>query len=299
MKTALTSLRLLDMLSGINRYTREELMDRLELSERSLYRHLNTLKNFGFVIDSSGGRYIIEKNNKTVRDLSSLLHFSEEEAYILNEAINRIETTTKARENLVSKLSALYDSDRIAIRFVAKENSSRIKPVLDAIRLRKKVKIIGYQSSDSGKIDDRIVEPFVFTPNYISVWSYEEADRKNKLFKVDRMHKVELLEVDWKHEQHHHADLLDCFRIGGKKKLPVKFEMTLRGKNLLTEEYPLSAALITEIHQDHYLYDGWVTSYEGVGRFILGLPEEIFNIKPTQLTDFLKKRIKKYDFFSC
>jgi len=54
------------------------------------------------------------------------LHFSDEEAYVLNEAIHNIEASSRVRENLIGKLSALYDFDRILAQFVAKENSSKI-----------------------------------------------------------------------------------------------------------------------------------------------------------------------------
>ncbi len=297
MKTALNILRLLDMLSGIRSYSKKEIMEKLELSERNFFRYMETLKNFGFVINREQGRYIIEKNNKSVRDISSLLHFSEEEAHILNEAINTIDTSTKARRNLVAKLSALYDTDRIAIRFVTKENSSKIKPLLDAIKLKKRVKLHEYRSSGSGSITDRIVEPFEFTPNYIAVWAFENKSAKNKLFKIDRIKKAEITDEPWENEKLHKADILDCFRMGGKKRIPVSFDMTLKAKNLLEEEYPLSEQFITAKNENLYTFDGWVTKFDGIARFILGLPGEIHHINNEKLLDFLKIKTKKLDFF--
>ncbi len=298
MKTAQNILRLLDMLSGIRSYSKEEIMEKLNVSERSFFRYMETLKNFGFVVDYNQGRYIIEKENKTIRDISSLLHFSEEEAYILNEAINNIDTSTKTRENLVSKLAALYDNDRIAIRFVTKEQSSKIKPLLEAIRNKNKVLIKEYRSSGSGKIYDREVEPFDFTPNYISIWAYEISSKKNKLFKIDRMKKVEINGEKWEYEKEHKADFLDCFRMGGEKRIGIKFRMSLKAKNLMTEEYPLSEQFITAIADNEYVFDGWVTKFDGVARFILGLPGEIYDIDNNKLNGFLKTKIKKFDFFN-
>ena len=298
MQTAGKILRLLDMLSGIRSYSREEIMERLEISDRNFYRYLRTLKDFGFVVNSEGGRYIIEKNNKNVKDISSLLHFSKEESYILNEAINRIEASTKIRQNLVGKLSALYDNDRIAIRFVAKEQSSKIKPLLDAIRHKRRVIIRAYQSSESGTIEDRVVEPFDFTPNYISLWAYEINSGENKLFKVERMKAVELSDEFWTFEDKHAADPVDCFRIAGKEKIPLHFEMTLLAKNLLTEEYPLSEKLISKLGDNRYLFKGWVSGFQGVGRFILGLPGEIFRVDNTELIKYLSEKQKKFTFFT-
>ena len=293
MKTAFKTLQLLDMLSGIRRYTAREIRERLQLSERSLYRYINVLKDFGFVIDKDDRGYILEKNNKAAKELSSLLHFSEEEAYLLNEAINSIPATTKPRESLIAKLSALYDTDRIAIRFTAKEQSSKIKPLLEAIRNKKKVKITGYRSSVGGTVSDRMVEPFDFTPNYISVWAFEPASGENKLFKVERMKKVEPTGENWQFEKAHRADPVDCFRVAGKKKMKVRFEMSLLAKNLLTEEYPLSEPFIRTVSENRYVFDGWVAAKEGIGRFVLGLPGEIYHLENADIRRYIEKMQKK------
>ncbi len=289
-KSARNVLKLLDILSGYRKYSKNEIKNRLEISERSFYRYINVLKDYGFVINCENDLYIIEKNNKTIIDISNLLHFSEEEAFILNEAIHNIEASSKSRENLIAKLSALYDSDRIAINFVTKENSSKIKPLLDAIRLKKQVKITNYKSSGSGSISDRILEPFEFSPNYISMWAFEPKSMKNKLFKISRMQKVEKLDNDWKFEDRHKADFIDCFRVGGKTKIQINFKMSLKARNLLIEEYPISEKFVSKNSDNLYSFDGWVSKFDGIGRFILGLPGEFFNIKPTDLQTFIINR---------
>jgi proteasome accessory factor C len=293
MKTAQKTLQLLDLLSGIRRYTAKEIRERLELSKRGLYRYIKVLKDFGFVIDKDERGYILEKNNKAAKELSSLLHFSEEEAYILNEAINNIPAANKPRESLIAKLSALYDTDRIAIKFTAKEQSSKIKPLLEAIRNHRQVKVYEYRSSVGGTVSDRMLEPFDFTPNYISVWAYEPETGENKLFKVERMKNVELLEKEWQFENEHHADPVDCFRVAGKQKMKVKFEMSLLAKNLLTEEYPLSEPFIRTVNENRYIFEGWVAAPEGIGRFILGLPGEIYHLENEEIHRYIEQKTKK------
>ena len=281
---------LLNLLSGIKAYSKKEIVKQLNLSERSFYRYLKTIREAGFVINNESGYYLLAKNTMQFKDLSSLLHFSEEEAYILNEAIHTIEASTKAKQNLISKLSALYDSDRVAAEFVSKENSSRIKPLLDAIKLKKQVELIDYQSSGSQSISTRLVEPFEFTPNYISVWCYEAESSTNKLFKISRIKKVVLMEDTWQFEDEHKANLLDCFRIGGESKIPVKVEMSLKARNLLIEEYPLSEQFIIQNSDNRYLFDGWITAPDGMGRFVLGLPGEFYKIETKELLAFIEKK---------
>ena len=43
-------LRLMKMMTGANRYTVEELAERLDTSYRSIYRYIDTFKEVGFVV---------------------------------------------------------------------------------------------------------------------------------------------------------------------------------------------------------------------------------------------------------
>jgi proteasome accessory factor C len=286
-------IRLLILLSGIKAYSKDEIVEQLELSERSFYRYIKTLKDAGFVINFDNSFYQLAKVSIQFKEISSLLHFSDEESYILNEAIHNIDASTKAKQNLIGKLSALYDSDRISAQFVSKENSSKIKPLLDAIHYKKQVSLINYKSSGSGKITTRIVEPFEFTPNYISMWCFELESKMNKLFKISRVQSVELVDMDWEFESLHKANLLDCFRIGGDKQIPVKLEMSMKARNLMIEEYPLSEQFIKAISDNRYLFDGWVTAFDGIGRFVLGLPGEIFDIENAEFVQFMEDKKEK------
>jgi len=291
------ALRLLILLSGAKAFSKQEIIERLELSERSFYRYVKTLRDEGFVIDIDNSFYRIAKKSVQFKEISSLLHFSDEEAYILNEAIHNIDASSKDRENLISKLSALYDSDRISAQFVSKENSSKIKPLIDAIHHKKQVQLIDYKSSGGGNITTRIVEPFKFTHNYISLWCYELSSKMNKLFKISRVKKVELLDNHWEFETEHKANLLDCFRIGGDNKIPVKLELSLKATNLMTEEYPLSEQFIKRINDNLYAFDGWITAFDGIGRFIMGLPGEVNKIESVGLVEFLKNKFKNNSLF--
>jgi len=288
--SALKVIRLLSLLSGAKAFSKQEIIERLELSERSFYRYIKTLKEAGFIIENKGLLYSIAKKSAQFKEISSLLHFSDEEAYILNEAIHNIEASSRVRENLIGKLSALYDSDRIAAQFVSKENSSKIKPLLDAIKGKKQVKLINYKSSGSGKISTRVVEPFEFTPNYISLWVYELSSKANKLFKISRIQKVELVDANWMYEPEHKVSLLDCFRVGGDKKIPVKLKMSMMAKNLLVEEYPLSEQFIAKINDKLYAFDGWVAKFYGIGRFVLGLPGEFYDIENVDLKRYMEEK---------
>ncbi len=74
--------------------------------------------------------------------------------------------------------------------------------------------------------------------------------------------------------------------------------MTLRAKSLLIEEYPLSEKFIETKNDNCYIFDGWVTSFHGIGRFVIGLIAEFKNIQNTDFIKFIKEKQKYFKIFS-
>ena len=285
-------LEILLLISGNIKYTKKDLCQRFHISERTVYRYFETFRQVGFVLENKNGYYHINKNQSTCRDISELLHFSEEEAYILSKAIHSVDDNNTIKSNLVKKLYALYDFDRVAKTIVKKEHSENVHAILKASKEKKQVILRNYVSASSSKVSDRVVEPFSFTTNYISVWCYEPSSQTNKLFKTARIGKVEITKNPWQHEEKHKDDLIDVFRISSHKKIAVKLLLNTRAVSLLTEEYPMAEEFLQPTKNNKYLFDGWVCSFEGIGRFILGLPGEIEIKKPTALKTYLAKRLK-------
>ncbi|MBQ1219192.1 MAG: HTH domain-containing protein, partial [Bacteroidales bacterium] len=190
-------LRLMMMLTANNRYTVDELAKRLQTSPRTIYRYIDTFKEAGFLISKNGECFRIDKRSKYFKDISQLVHFTEEEAYILNSAIESIDPTNTIKQNLKAKLASVYDFKMLAECVVKGENARNVNSIIEAIENRKQIVLHNYTSAHSKNVLDRIVEPLSFTTNYIQVWAYELSSGKNKLFKLSRIGSVEILENDW------------------------------------------------------------------------------------------------------
>ena len=269
--------------------------ERFDMSERTAYRYLNTFKDAGFIIDKNGPYFQLDRNRGENKKLNDLLHFSEEEAYILSKAIQAIDEDNLIKTNLSKKLYSLYDFDRVANTIIKKEHSENVHNLLKAIKNKRMVILKEYKSSKSSVIRDRMVEPFNFTYNYISVWCYDPETRNNKLFKTARVKDVEVLNKKWENESKHNEGHLDVFRISSYEKKPVKLKLSLMACNLLIEEYPMAEEFITQA-ENHYIFDGWVSEWDGVGRFVMGLIDEIEVIKPAEFKKFLDKKIRNKNF---
>ena len=286
-------LRLMMMLTSNNRYTIEELGEKLETSPRTIYRYLDTFKEAGFVVSKKGNYFRRDRKSRYFKDISQLVHFTEEEAYILNSAIESLDPTNAIKQNLKAKLASIYDFKMLAECVVKGDNARNVNAIIEAIENRKQIILHNYTSAHSRQVSDRIVEPMSFTTNYIQVWAYEVSSGRNKLFKLSRNGKVEILDKEWEFEQEHKEGLMDLFRINSFEQIPVKLKLGIRAASLLVEEYPLGEKYISPLPDDpsHFILDTWVCGYEGVGRFVLGLLDDIEIIEGDGLKAFLKERM--------
>ena len=289
-------LQLLIMLSGSFGYTMDEIAERLQISKRTAYRYIDTLRNAGFIIVNKEGYLRVDKESPYFKEISDLLHFTKEESWILNKAILALDDETFIKQNLARKLYSLYDLKGVPYPVAKKENSERVIGLIRAIEDRKQVILAGYQSSHSSTVNDRLVEPFEFTLNYGYVWCFEHETESNKLFKIARIRQVITQDDEWIYEDRHEAGRTDVFRISGNEQIAVSLLMTMRAANLLTEEYPMAEAFIKACGGNEYIFEGWVTGYEGVGRFILGLMDEVTVIGPEELKEFLNRKVEGKKF---
>lgn len=291
-------LRLMMMLTANTKYTVEELAQKLDTSPRTIYRYIDTFKEAGFMVMKSGPYFKLDKRSRYFKDISQLIHFTEEEAYILNSAIESIDPTNAIKQNLKAKLASVYDFRMLAECVVKGEIAKNVNAIIEAIEEKKQIVLKDYTSAHSKKVSDRLVEPLSFTTNYIQVWAYEISSGRNKLFKVSRIGSVELLSSSWEYEDEHKEGLMDLFRINSFQQVPVKLKLGLRAASLLVEEYPLGEKYLLPVKGDplHFILDTWVCGYEGIGRFVLGLLDDIEILEGEGLKEFLKERMQMAKF---
>lgn len=287
-------LRLMKMMAGNRNYTIDELAEKLGTSYRSIYRYIDTFKDCGFVVNKVRSNvYKLGKLPKSYVELKNLIYFSEEEAYVVNGLINSLDATNMLKANLKKKLSAVYDSTSI-VKYVQKsEVAEHIEQLGEAIRSKRKVILKAYESAHSQEVADRFIEPFELTTNCIDVWGFDLEKQENRVFKISRIGKVCLLQDNWSNEESHQTSKTDCFRISSFEQSPVKLELSLMAKSLLVEEYPL-AEMDLRHEDDKWILETMVSGMEGVGRFVLGLLNEIKIIDSPALENYIHNYIKNY-----
>jgi len=153
--TLLRCIEMMAILSNHNGKTVQELADYFEKSTRTIHRTIDTIKMAGYVIENQHGRYKINKNETRATngfDISDLLHFTKEEAWLLDEAISNITGENTIKENLVRKLYSIYDTDVIITNMTRKEESEQVKTISDAIQNKLQIHILEYNHTSAGWI---------------------------------------------------------------------------------------------------------------------------------------------------
>ena len=284
-------LRLMKMMTSGNRYTVEELAERLDTSYRSIYRYIETFKEVGFVVHKeSGGVYRLGKESRYFKDISQLIHFTDEEAHIVNQLIGALDDTNMLKQNLRRKLSSVYNCTSLANSIVKGKSAENVNRIIEAIEEHRQVILCNYSSSHTGSKRDRIVEPIAFTTNYVQIWCYDTSDNKTKLFNTARIEEVTVLDTEWQHQAEHRCGHIDIFRNMGFELKRVRLRLGVMAHNLITEEYPLSERDLQQIDEGSWLLDTEVCNYAGIGRFVMGLAEDIEVIDSPEFTDYLRQK---------
>ncbi|MBO5892962.1 MAG: WYL domain-containing protein [Alistipes sp.] len=287
-------LRLMKMLTANSSYTVDDIAERLDMSRRTIYRYIDTFREAGFVIKKSGQYIRLDKESPHFKDISQLVHFTQEEAVILKRAIESIDDTNLLKQNLKRKLYSVYDNKILADTIVRGSNSATVHTLIEAIEEHRQVVLRAYRSSHGGAVRDRRVEPFAFTTNYVQVWCYDTESHSCKLFKLSRIGSVELCAEPWQWQSSHEQGFIDIFRMHGTARYHIKLQLGILSHNLLIEEYPLAEEYVTSLGEGCWMLSADVADLAGVARFVAGLMDDITIVDTPELEQYLASYITKH-----
>ena len=280
---------LIRMMSGKKTFTVGELAEKMDTSYRSIYRYIDTFRSAGFVVEKiQGSTYRIVKMPSSFKNFDKLVYFTEEEAAVINSLIENLEETNSFKTTLRKKLSAIYDRTDILNATPKHPTAIKLFALNDAMHKKKRVVLKSYESAHSGTVLDRTVEPYRYTEGCMAIWAYDVENKDCRIFKVSRIGKVQITDIDWQNESEHRDGFVDAFRMAGTERYRVRLELSLRAKNLLTEEFPLAVKDI-RMENDKWIYEGDVTHMAGIGRFVIGLIRDIRILESDELRSYISE----------
>ena len=287
-------LRLMKLLTGNVSRTIDSLAGELGITPRTVYRYIDTIREAGFVVNKLYGNvYQMGKVNRGLTDFKKLIYFTDEEAFLAAKMIEGIDNNNALKRDLQRKLASVYDCTSIGHYIDNPANAANIEALNEAIKNKKQVVLKGYESAHSDETKDRLVEPFSFTPNMIDIWAYDIEKQDSRVYKVMRIHSVEVLGTEWAYSEKHEVKKPDVFRMSGKLNEKIVLELDTRAKSLLVEEYPLAEKDLKR-KDGKWILTTTIHSLEGAGRFVIGLAGDIKVLEGKKLLDYIRKYDKKY-----
>lgn len=266
----------------------------MEQSRRNIYYYLEFFREAGFKVEKYGNCFSIDRSSPFFGRLIERISFTEEEAIVISRLLNRVTEKNAIVETLKRKMARFYDLGILAKDSLSEKDSHIITILHDAIKHENQVVLRGYSSPHSKTRRDRLVEPFMLMDGNREVRCFEPASGLNKTFKIVRMDGVEALADNWAFKEQHKQMFTDAFLFSGEKTETVELILGQLSHDLLIEEYPRTEPFITKQEDGRWLMKLDVCSYIGVGRFVLGLLDDIEIISTEEFKDYIKKKLKAF-----
>lgn len=283
--------QLIGLLKGGGR-TVDQLATQLDTTTRTIYRYFKLLEEIGFIIDQDfHGRYFIhQEEGENPED-----RFTLEEVSIIRQLIQSAAGSHPLRANILKKLAFHSEAKELPEQFLKLRVARMFRSVSEAIEEKKQIILKNYHSANSQEIADRLVEPFQFGEGYQSVLALDTKDKQCKYFKLERIGEVVITDTDYKFAKLHEKSSTDIFGISGRKQTWITMQLTLRAYVLLREEYPLALPYLEKVEdkdEKTFIFHGPVLNFKGVGRFVMGLADEITIQGPPEFKTYIKDKLK-------
>jgi predicted DNA-binding transcriptional regulator YafY len=286
-------LNLLLMLTENHNYTVQDICERLEISRRNFYYYLEFFRQTDFIVEHNKPFYRVRKDSPFFRKLDEIVHFTEDEAITLRQILDKTGDESIQVQRIKQKLDRLYDLNILDSVELKQQLAHNVSTLYEAIKQHRMVRLVVYSTPHSNTVSDRLVEPFLFLNGNREIRAHETSSGMNKTFKLSRMQDVVLLDVIWEHEDQHRQLFTDVFLFTGEQQWNVEMVMGRLSTSVLREEYPRSERYIEPFDDSHWRVAMPVCSFVGVGRFVLGLYQDIEVQGCDEFKEYLRQQIHK------
>lgn len=269
-----------------------DLMRELQLEQRTIYRYLKDVEESPFFsLQQRGRSYRISAESLFWANVSNRVYISDKEALELLQVMENIDAPNDTLANVRRKVKNIL-GNRVVVD--VPETDTRLERIITDVQRAVNEKCMcilrGYNSISSGTKTDRLVEPFCFLGSKNDVRCYELSSQMNKTFKLSRCESVELLDVEWQFEHRHKKMHTDIFHFSGESLTRVRLLLGNLSKTILLEEHPEALAHLVPQADGRWLLDAEFCSMKGVGRFYLGLFEDIEIVDSPEFKEYLTNR---------
>jgi HTH domain protein len=286
------ALQLVEILAEGQFLTVAQMAERSRLHPRRVYRLLETFPRVGLTLERQSHSYRLRADAPFLKRVTSFLHFTPDEVLTLRQILTAVPNSSVQARLLREKLEHSTSESLFIPPDVDEVTGRNIRTMFEAIEGERIVVLRGYRSSRSQK-RDRYVEPYAFLPGNRDVRCFEISTRTNKTFNLSRAEEVELVDLRWSYREEHRPLLVDLFHFSGECTTRVALRLGVLAKSVLLDEYPQAERRLTQEDDSHWLWEDEFCSMKGVGRFVMGLLEDIEIVDAPELEDYIREQISQ------
>lgn len=290
-------LDLILLLTENHSYTTQELADRLGITRRNLYYYLEYLRDSGFVLIKNGYTYRLDRSSPFFKRLHENIALTRNEAAYVHRLLDSTEKHDYQALTIRAKLERQFHLEELSDPAVMRRINRNVQQLKKAIAEKKMVTLKAYSSPHSKTVADRIVEPFMLMNGGSDIRCHELRSHENKTYKISRMQEVEIMDLPWICEDQHREVYTDIFNFSGEQRLHVSLRLGQLSHNLLVEEHPGAEPFVKQLDDNTWQADIDVVSYHGIGRFVLGLFDDIDILGDKGFISYLQEKTKRMKDF--
>ena len=282
------------MVDGFD-YTAEDLCLRIGITRRQIYNYLRKFREMGFVVVTENQTHRLSPDSPFFLSLARSVNFTDVEATFLHRLLDGTDEKNPMVPTIRRKLERFYHLRQFTDTRFKAHNIETLHALMEAIRQQRVVCLKDYSSPHSNTVSDRVVEPYQLLNENLDIRCYELKTRMCKTFKLARIGSVEVYDTPWIYEEQHSRLFTDIFMFSGPERLPVRLLMKQLSHNLMLEEYPISSGCFTPTADGRWLFQADLASYVGIGRFILGLYDDIEILGDVGLQAYVRQKIQSFN----
>lgn len=267
----------------------------LEVSERTIYRYLDLLEMNGFAIDKSltSDRWFIFSENHNETDL---LQFSSDEASLIKDLVETGAYNHPLKDAICQKLYINSEIKPLTKNIIVPRLGGIVTKLKRAVKGEYRVVLKSYHSVSSNAIRDYFIEPHSFGANYLAVFAYDIKAKKNKQFRTCRIGDVqEYTKNKQCHQNQHQKFVLDPFGYNGEDKIEITLRLNHASVTRMREDYPNTYPFLTKHGDDYYIFNGFISHLDGVGRFVLSQIDNVKIIKGASLINYVSEKLNAFN----
>ena len=285
-------LRLVRLLQEPHGRTVGDLSRLLGVNRRTIYRDLERLEGEGFPVEQEiiSCRYFLA--TQQVGDA-----LTPEESLTLTKALSLLPQQDPVVQALRQKLQLQQELQPLQHQLRLAAMAQMVRELQEAIEQKQQIILEGYLSAHSNSCTNRLVEPIALENNHSILQAYEPASGLTKFYKIDRIGRVSYTGQAQRYRRKHKLQLTDAFGFSGEIEWEVSLLMNTRAATHLREEYYLTEPCISPntTNPDYpFRYRGKIRNWQGIGRFVLGLPGDVVVEGPEELRGYLEGQLHSF-----